>query len=320
MKAVDGVSFTSARGRDARHRRRVRLREVDARPLPPQAARADLRPIIFEGRDITGLSRREMRPLRREHDDGLPGPVRVAQRAQAGRVHHRRGARAPRHRDTRRAQAARPGAARGRRPQPGALQPLPARVLGRPAAADRRRARARGEPEAHRLRRAGLGARRLRAGADPQSPEGSPAGVRPDLRLHRARPQRRAAHLRPGDGDVPRQGRRDREPRRHLREPEAPVHRGAALRGAAAEPGRRAARGSSSCSRATCRTRSIRRRPATSTRGARASTRATATWRRLRSNGSRPDHLVACHYPLERWPMDISERPAARPQPVETTG
>ena len=33
-----------------------------------------------------------------------------------------------------------------------------------------------------------------------------------------------------------------------------------------------------------------------------------------------PDHLVACHYPLERWPMDISERPAARSQPVETTG
>jgi oligopeptide/dipeptide ABC transporter ATP-binding protein len=32
------------------------------------------------------------------------------------------------------------------------------------------------------------------------------------------------------------------------------------------------------------------------------------------------EHLVACHYPLERWPMDIAERPAARPQPVETTG
>ena len=32
------------------------------------------------------------------------------------------------------------------------------------------------------------------------------------------------------------------------------------------------------------------------------------------------DHFVACHYPLERWPMDISERPAARSHPVETTG
>jgi oligopeptide/dipeptide ABC transporter ATP-binding protein len=38
----------------------------------------------------------------------------------------------------------------------------------------------------------------------------------------------------------------------------------------------------------------------------------------LRSFGG--DHVAACHYPLERWPMDIAERPAPRPQPVETTG
>jgi len=31
-------------------------------------------------------------------------------------------------------------------------------------------------------------------------------------------------------------------------------------------------------------------------------------------------HLVACHYPLERWPMDIAEQPVAQPQPVESTG
>jgi oligopeptide transport system ATP-binding protein len=31
------------------------------------------------------------------------------------------------------------------------------------------------------------------------------------------------------------------------------------------------------------------------------------------------DHLVACHYPLERWPMDIAERPVAA-QPVESAG
>ena len=107
----------------------------------------------------------------------------------------------------RREQAARPGAARDRRPQPGALQPLPARVLRRPAPADRHRARARGQPEADRLRRAGLGARRLGAGADPEPAQGPAGRVRPHVRLHRARPQRRPAHLGPRDGDVPRQGR-----------------------------------------------------------------------------------------------------------------
>ena len=51
------------------------------------------------------------------------------------------------------AQAPRPGAARDRRLEPRALQPLPARVLGRPAPADRHRPRARRQPEADRLRR-----------------------------------------------------------------------------------------------------------------------------------------------------------------------
>ena len=31
------------------------------------------------------------------------------------------------------------------------------------------------------------------------------------------------------------------------------------------------------------------------------------------------DHLVACHYPLERWPMSIAEPPASV-QPVESAG
>jgi len=32
------------------------------------------------------------------------------------------------------------------------------------------------------------------------------------------------------------------------------------------------------------------------------------------------DHLVACHYPLERWPMDIADRSVAAAQPVESAG
>jgi oligopeptide/dipeptide ABC transporter ATP-binding protein len=32
------------------------------------------------------------------------------------------------------------------------------------------------------------------------------------------------------------------------------------------------------------------------------------------------DHFVACHYPLERWPMDLAERSATLTEPVESTG
>ena len=80
-----------------------------------------------------------------------------------------------------------------------------------------------GQPEADRVRRARLGARRLGAGPDPQPAQGPAGRLRPHLHLHRARPQRRAAHLRPRDGDVPRQGR-PRSPRARCstREPKHP--------------------------------------------------------------------------------------------------
>ena len=96
------------------------------------------------------------------------------------------------------------------RPEPRALQPLPARVLRRPAPAHRRRARARAEAEADRRRRAGVGARRLDPGADPQPAARAAARARPDAGLHRARPLGRAPHVRPRRRDVPRQGRRAR--------------------------------------------------------------------------------------------------------------
>ena len=185
-------------GRDARRRRRVRLRQVDDGALPDAPARPDERPdhLRRAGHHAPEPDRDAPDPPRA--DDDLPGSVRVPEPAQAGRLHRRRGAAGAQDRDAGRDQAACPGAARRRRPEPGALQPLPARVLGRTAAADRRRPRARRQPEADRLRRAGLRARRLRAGADPQPAQGPAARLRAHVRLHRARPQRRPAHLRPG--------------------------------------------------------------------------------------------------------------------------
>ena len=63
-------------------------------------------------------------------------------------------------------------------------------------------------PKLDRRRRARLGARRLDPGADPEPARGAAGRVRPHVPLHRARPERRPARLRPDRGDVPRQDRR----------------------------------------------------------------------------------------------------------------
>ena len=111
------------------------------------------------------------------------------------------------------------------RPQPRALQPLPARVLRRPAPAHRRGAGARPQPALDRGRRAGLGARRLDPGPDPQPAEGPAARARPDLPVHLPRPRRGAPRLRPHRRDVPRPHRRGGRRRRPLRGPAPPLHR-----------------------------------------------------------------------------------------------
>ena len=104
-----------------------------------------------------------------------------------------------------RARNARPGA-------PAALgdAALSARILRRPAAAHRHRARARAAAELHRLRRSGLGARRLGAGADHQPAAGSAARAEADLPVHLAQPRGGAAHLEPRRRDVSRPHRRGR--------------------------------------------------------------------------------------------------------------
>ena len=67
VHAVDGVSFSRRRGRDAGAGRRVRLRQDDHRPDGDADGRdSDAGSIRFRGTDITRLGAREMRPLRRE--------------------------------------------------------------------------------------------------------------------------------------------------------------------------------------------------------------------------------------------------------------
>ena len=162
--------------------------------------------------------------------DDLPGSVLVAQPAQDGRLDHRRPVRHPRDaQGVRRAAQARPGTDGPGRAEPRALQPVPARVLGRPAPAHRRGARDRARAEATRGRRAGVGARRLDPGPGPQPAARLAARDGPHADLHRPRPVGRAPHVRPRRGHVPGQDRRDRRQRRSLQLPAPPLHRRAAL-------------------------------------------------------------------------------------------
>ena len=106
----------------------------------------------------------------------------------------------------------------------GLLLQVPARVLRRAAPAHRHRALPHDEARRAHLRRVGLGARRVGAGAGAE-PAAGPAGrVRPVLHLHLARPRGGEVHLRRDDGDEPGRDRRDRQRRRDLPEPEAGLH------------------------------------------------------------------------------------------------
>ena len=85
-------------------------------------------------------------------------------------------------------------------------EPLPARVLRRPAPAHRHRPRARPGAGADRRRRAALRARRLDPEPDPQPDEGAAGAPRAVLSVHQPRPRRGAPPGGPGGGALPRAG------------------------------------------------------------------------------------------------------------------
>ena len=92
VKAVDGVSFSIRRRRDARAGGRVRMRQVDDRAgdHPTARARPAARSLRRAGHRASSTAS-QMRPLRARHPDDLPGPLLVAEPA-AHHRHDRRGA------------------------------------------------------------------------------------------------------------------------------------------------------------------------------------------------------------------------------------
>ena len=159
VQAVGNVSLTIDHGRDARARRRVRLRQVDPRPLDPgpAAERRSHRRRLDQARGQRARRSAGERPAqdpRQRHRDDLPGLPVLAEPDQVDRRAGRRaGPPAPRRQQE---GGARPGARgpRARRPAAaeGAARRLPAPALRRPAPArdDRDRARLRAEGAARR--------------------------------------------------------------------------------------------------------------------------------------------------------------------------
>ena len=90
VRAVDGVDLEVLAGRDARPRGRVRA-AASRRSRGVLLRLTDLTAgtVEFDGRDISTLGRGALRPIRARHPDDLPGPVRVAEPAQADRREHR---------------------------------------------------------------------------------------------------------------------------------------------------------------------------------------------------------------------------------------
>ena len=209
--AVCGVSFDLTGRRDARPGRRVGLRQVDhrargaaaaaRRPRARSSSRARSSP--RQSRASCGRCASRCRSSSRTR---TPRSTRGCRSATSSPSRCRSTAAGTRKTGPKRVDRA----LRAGRPQPRAPQPLPARVLRRPAPAGRHRPGARPRPEGAGPGRAGVGPGRVRPGRGRQPARGTAGPARPGVPVHRPRPVGGAAHLRPGRGHVPGQDRRDR--------------------------------------------------------------------------------------------------------------
>ena len=226
--------------------------------------------IEFEGRDITKLQGGDLRDLRRDMQMIFQDPyASLNPRKTVGTIigaPYRLHKTVPGDKREERGPAAH--GARGA--EPGALQPLPARVLRRSAPADRRGPRARAAAQADRVRRARVSALDVSIQAqilnlldDLQNEFNlTYLFIAHDLSVVKHVSDRVAVMYL---GRIVEIGRR----RRVVPDAEAPLHGSAALGRAGGRPASRPRRSSASSWRATCPRRSTLRRDAGSTRGVR---------------------------------------------------
>ena len=257
VHAVDRRLAVDRPGRGRRARRRIRLRQVDARPHHRRHPAADSRDGAHRRRaGHAPAARKRTTRVQMVFQDpfaSLDPRMRVGDTIAEGPLAHGLVDRAER------------GAyvgklARGGRPRSGLRQPLSASVLRRPAPAHRDRARARHAARRAGLRRAGGLARRVDPGADHQPvPQAAPR-ARPDHAVHQPRSRRRAARLGPRRHHVSRPHRRDRRRAARLRQPAPSLYARAARQRAEARARRTARSSASSRSAASCPPRCRRRR------------------------------------------------------------
>ena len=163
------------------------------------------------------LDAKSMRPRAATDADGLPGPVRVAEPRPVDPRDHRRATGRAR-REATAPDAGQPSCSSMVGLRPVVRPALPARVLRRPAPADRHRPRA-----GARIRRCSCSTSRCRRSTSASRPRSSTClmdlqrRARGRLPVHRPRPLGGAPHRRPAGRDVHRQDRRDRPRRRDLR-------------------------------------------------------------------------------------------------------